>query len=170
MDSKGLTTSQQVPSTDGAPSPAGGLTGFLPIILICVLFYFLIMRPQQKKEAAKREKLNQLKKGDCVVTNGGVVGKIDKIVNDAEVTVEISNGVIVRMYKNFIAEILDKSLLLDLEHEGDNWNIVPNNSTTIYLILLQGLALQLADKLGITLQDFKKNHPGGAIGDILKNA
>ena len=110
MDSKGLTTSQQVPSTDGAPSPAGGLTGFLPIILICVLFYFLIMRPQQKKEAAKREKLNQLKKGDCVVTNGGVVGKIDKIVNDAEVTVEISNGVIVRMYKNFIAEILDKNV------------------------------------------------------------
>ena len=110
MDSKGLTTSQQVPSTDWAPSPAGGLTGFLPIILICVLFYFLIMRPQQKKEAAKREKLNQLKKGDCVVTNGGVVGKIDKIVNDAEVTVEISNGVIVRMYKNFIAEILDKNV------------------------------------------------------------
>ena len=110
MDSKGLTTSQQVPSTDGAPSPSGALTSFLPIILICVLFYFLIMRPQQKKEAAKREKLNQLKKGDCVVTNGGVVGKIDKIVNDAEVTVEISNGVIVRMYKNFIAEILDKKV------------------------------------------------------------
>lgn len=68
-----------------------------------------------------------------------------------------------------LSKILQKSLLLDLENEGDNWNIVPNNSTTIYLIMLQGLALQLADKLGITLQDFKKNHPGGAIGDTLKN-
>lgn len=68
-----------------------------------------------------------------------------------------------------LAKLLDKSLLLDLDNEGDNWDIVPNNSSTVYLILLQGLALQLADKLGITLQDFKKNHPGGAIGDILKN-
>ena len=51
-----------------------------------------------------------MKKGDFIVTNGGVVGKIDKIVNDAEVTVEISSGVIVRMYKNFVAEILDKNV------------------------------------------------------------
>lgn len=68
-----------------------------------------------------------------------------------------------------LAKILTKSLLLDLEKEGDNWDIVPINSSSVYLILLQGLALQLADKLGITLQDFKKNHPGGAIGEALKN-
>lgn len=66
-------------------------------------------------------------------------------------------------------QILPKSLSLELENEGDNWNIVPNNSSTIFLILLQGLALQLADKLGVTLKDFKRNHPGGAIGDTLKN-
>lgn len=66
-------------------------------------------------------------------------------------------------------KILSNSLTIELEHEGDNWNIVPNNSSTVYLILLQGLALQLADKLGIKLQDFKRNHPGGAIGDKLKN-
>ena len=69
-----------------------------------------------------------------------------------------------------LTKILGKSLTLYLENEGDNWDIVPNNSSSVYLILLQGLALQLADKLGVTLKDFKKNHPGGAIGDKLKNA
>ena len=69
-----------------------------------------------------------------------------------------------------LSKILGKSLTLDLENEGDNWDIVPNNSSSVYLILLQGLALQLADKLGITLLDFKKNHPGGAIGARLKDA
>jgi len=68
-----------------------------------------------------------------------------------------------------LSKILDKSLSLKLEEEGDKWNIVPNNSSSIYLILLQCLALQLADRLNITLSDFKINHPGGAIGEILKN-
>lgn len=68
-----------------------------------------------------------------------------------------------------LSKILAKSLTLELESEGDNWNIVPNNSSSVYLILLQGVSLQLADKLGVTLKDFKKNHPGGAIGDVLKN-
>ena len=68
-----------------------------------------------------------------------------------------------------LSRVLDKSLTLELKTEGDNWNIVPNNSSSVFLILLQGLALQLADKLGVTLMDFKKNHPGGAIGDTLKN-
>ena len=68
-----------------------------------------------------------------------------------------------------LSKLLDKSLILDLDNEGDNWDIVPNNSSSVYLILLQGLALQLADKLNISLADFKRNHPGGAIGDKLKN-
>lgn len=68
-----------------------------------------------------------------------------------------------------LKDILPHSLILDLKNEGDNWDIVPNNSSSVYLILLQGLALQLADRLGITLKDFKKNHPGGAIGETLKN-
>ena len=68
-----------------------------------------------------------------------------------------------------LSNILNKSLTLKLANEGDNWNIIPNNSTSIYLILLQGIALQLADKLGVTLSDFKINHPGGAIGEELKN-
>ena len=64
---------------------------------------------------------------------------------------------------------IPKHLILDLDHEGDAWDIVPNNSTTVNLIILQGLALNLAERLGITLTEFKANHPGGAIGEQLKN-
>ncbi len=64
---------------------------------------------------------------------------------------------------------IEKKLILDLENEGDLWDIVPNNSTTVNLIVLQGLALNLAERLGVTLHEFKMNHPGGAIGEELKN-
>lgn len=59
-------------------------------------------------------------------------------------------------------------LILDLENEGDMWNIMPNNSTTVNLIILQGLAMYLAKELNISLTDFKRNHPGGHIGVELK--
>lgn len=59
---------------------------------------------------------------------------------------------------------IPNSVVLALNHEGDLWNIVPNNSTTMNLIVLQGLAMRVADKIGLQLEDFKRNHPGGAIG------
>lgn len=62
---------------------------------------------------------------------------------------------------------IPKHLILDLPCEGDVWNIIPNNSTTVNLIILQGLALNLADRMGVTLEQFKNNHPGGAIGERL---
>ena len=58
-------------------------------------------------------------------------------------------------------------VVLDLMHEGDQWNIMPNNSTTINLIVLQGLAMKIAAEMGITLEQFKENHPGGHIGAVL---
>ena len=67
------------------------------------------------------------------------------------------------------SEIKNK-VIVHLESEGDKWNIVPNNSTTINLIVLQTVVMQLADDLGISLSDFKKNHPGGHIGEVLKSA
>ena len=66
-----------------------------------------------------------------------------------------------------LTRIIPNSVVLDLEHEGDLWNIMPNNSTTLNLIVLQGLAMQITSKLGLTLGDFKKNHPAGHIGCIL---
>lgn len=64
---------------------------------------------------------------------------------------------------------IPKRLILELENEGDQWDIVPNNSTTVNLIILQGLAMEIVRRRGVTLQDFKKNHPGGYIGEQLKN-
>ncbi len=62
------------------------------------------------------------------------------------------------------AEIVDKRLIMHLINEGDEWDIVPNNSTTVYLIVLQGIAIEIGKRMGITLDDFKVNHPGGGIG------
>lgn len=67
-----------------------------------------------------------------------------------------------------LAKLCENCLLLQMEHEGDKWDIVPNNSSTLYLIILQGLAMRLAEKADITLDKFKANHPGGRIGELLR--
>lgn len=67
-----------------------------------------------------------------------------------------------------LARSIPNSLALALEHEGDLWDIVPNNSSLINLIVLQKLCMKLATELDISLQDFKRNHPGGHIGELLK--
>lgn len=64
--------------------------------------------------------------------------------------------------------VIEKKFIMHLLEEGDEWDIVPNNSTTVYLIVLQGIALEIAKRLGVTLDDFKVNHPGGGIGERLK--
>lgn len=70
-------------------------------------------------------------------------------------------------HKSTLADRIDKKIILDLKHEGDMWNIMPNNSTTMNLIILQGLAMNIAKRMDITLDDFKLNHPGGHIGELL---
>ena len=62
------------------------------------------------------------------------------------------------------SKVVDKKLIMHLINEGDEWDIVPNNSTTVYLIVIQGIALEIGKRLGITLDDFRINHPGGGIG------
>ena len=64
---------------------------------------------------------------------------------------------------------IENSLIINMEHEGDDWDIVPNNSSILNLIVLQELAINIARKRDVKLTDFKFNHPGGHIGDILKN-
>lgn len=66
-----------------------------------------------------------------------------------------------------LADAIDTKIILDLEHEGDAWNLVPNNSTTVNLIVLQMLAMRIAATMDIKLDTFRRNHPGGHIGDIL---
>lgn len=67
-----------------------------------------------------------------------------------------------------LAREIPNSIVIDLVHEGDLWNIMPNNSTTLNLIVLQGLAMMVAGKMKLTLDDFRRNHPGGAIGEKLR--
>ncbi|MGN0385620.1 MAG: SIS domain-containing protein [Lachnospiraceae bacterium] len=62
------------------------------------------------------------------------------------------------------ADVVDKRFTMRLLNEGDEWDIVPNNSTTVYLIVLQGIAIEIGKRMGITLDDFRINHPGGGIG------
>ena len=62
------------------------------------------------------------------------------------------------------AEVIDKRLIMHLINEGDEWDIIPNNSTTVYLIVLQGIALEIGKRMCVTLDDFRLNHPGGGIG------
>ena len=68
-----------------------------------------------------------------------------------------------------LAREIGKCIILKLEHEGDLWNVVPNNSTTVNLIVLQGLAMEITKRRGVALGEFKKNHPGGHIGVQLKD-
>ena len=87
----------------------GELGGLLPLVLIFVVFYFLLIRPQQKKAKQHREMLGNLRRGDRIVTNGGLVGTISKVPNDSELIVEIAEGVKVRVLRGMIAESMTKS-------------------------------------------------------------
>ncbi len=71
--------------------------------------------------------------------------------------------------KSTMAEEIPNCIILRLNDEGDPWNVMPNNSTTINLIVLQGLAMQIAKKRRIPIGVFKKNHPGGHIGEVLSD-
>jgi preprotein translocase subunit YajC len=87
----------------------GALEQFLPLILIFVVFYFLLIRPQQKRMKQHKEMLGQLRRGDRVVTSGGIIGTVNKMVNDTEVSVEIAEGVRVRVVRSTITEVLSKT-------------------------------------------------------------
>ena len=86
-----------------------GLGGLLPLVLIFVVFYFLLIRPQQKKAKQHREVLANLRRGDRIVTNGGLIGTITRVPNDGELIVEIADGVKVRVMRGMIAESLSKT-------------------------------------------------------------
>jgi preprotein translocase subunit YajC len=99
-------------AADTAPAGLGGLGGiaqFAPLVLIFVVFYFLLIRPQQKKMKAHREMVTQLKRGDRVVTSGGIVGTVTKVVSDTEVQVEIAENVRVRVIRSSITDIVAKT-------------------------------------------------------------
>ena len=88
---------------------AGGIEQFLPFVLIIVVFYFLLIRPQQAKAKRHKELIKNVRRGDRVVTQGGILATVAKVINDGEVQVEISEGVRVRVLRNSITEVLAKT-------------------------------------------------------------
>ncbi len=97
-----------------APAGAGGsLMSFLPIILMFIVLYFLMIRPQMKRQKEQKAMIDALAKGDEVVTAGGVVGKVTK-VNDAYVTLEVAEGTEIVMQKASVTMLLPKGTVKSL--------------------------------------------------------
>ena len=97
---------------DGAATPPadGGFLGLLPLILIFVVFYFMLIRPQVKRAKEHRKMLETLSKGDEVATSGGLLGKIVEMGDNA-VSVEIADGVVVKVQKHAVASLMPKGTL-----------------------------------------------------------
>jgi len=94
----------------GGASAQSGFASLLPLILIFVIFYFLLLRPQMKRAKEHKKMVASLAKGDEVVTNGGLLGKITK-VDDNFAMVEITDGIVVKMQKTAITSMLPKGTL-----------------------------------------------------------
>ena len=89
----------------GGSDLMSNLGGLLPFILIFVIMYFLILRPQQKRAKQHQEMVKNLRRGDNVVTSGGLVGRVTKVVDDDQIEIEIADGVRVRQVKSMVADV-----------------------------------------------------------------
>jgi preprotein translocase subunit YajC len=88
---------------------ASAFATFIPLILIFAIMYLLLIRPQQKKLKEHRNMVEALRRGDQVVTAGGLIGKVSKVKEDGELEVELAEGVKVRVVRHTIAQVLSKS-------------------------------------------------------------
>ena len=96
-----------------AQAAAGGdassmLMSLLPFVAIFVIMYFLILRPQQRRQKEHGDLVKNLRRGDTVVTNGGLLGKVTKVVDDDQIEVEIADGVRVRQMRSMVSEVRAK--------------------------------------------------------------
>ena len=94
----------------GAPSAGGGdfLISLLPFILIFAIMYFLIIRPQQRRLKEHRDMVSNVRRGDEVVTQGGIIGKVTRVTSDDELQVEIADGVRVKLVRSTISQVRTK--------------------------------------------------------------
>jgi len=97
----------------GAPTTGGGITDIIiqlmPILLLVVIFWLLIFRPQQKRLKAQQAMLSAIRRGDTVVTTGGIVGKVTKAVDGEDLEVEIAPNVKVRLVRGMISDVRTKA-------------------------------------------------------------
>jgi len=93
-----------------AAAPGNPLVTFLPLIGLFVVFYFLMIRPQMKRQKEQRAMISALAKGDEVVSNGGIAGRIDE-VGESFLTIEIATGVKIKLQKGAVSQVLPKGTL-----------------------------------------------------------
>ena len=88
---------------------AGALGQFVPLILIFAIMYFLLIRPQQKKLKEHQKMVEGLRRGDQVITQGGLIGKVTKVKEENEIEVELAEGVKVRVVQSTITNVINKT-------------------------------------------------------------
>lgn len=89
--------------------PGSAFASFLPLVLIFAIMYFLLIRPQQKKMKDMKAMVDALRRGDQVLTQGGIIGKVHKVGEDGVLEVEIADGVRVKVLKHTIAQVMNKT-------------------------------------------------------------
>ncbi len=92
----------------------------IPFLLIFVVMYFLLIRPQQKRVRQQQEMLKSIVRGDKVLTSGGIIATVLKVINDQELEVEISDGVKVRLMRTMVADVLNRSALTSKGDEASS--------------------------------------------------
>jgi preprotein translocase subunit YajC len=92
----------------GAGGDGGMLMSLLPFILIFVIMYFLILRPQQKRVKQHSEMVKNVRRGDTVVTNGGLIGKVTKVIDDDQIEIEIADDVRIRQMRQMVSDVRAK--------------------------------------------------------------
>jgi len=93
----------------GAAGAGSAFASFVPLVLIFAIMYFLLIRPQQKKAKEHRAMVEALRRGDQVITSGGIVGKVVKVGEDGMVEVEIAEGVKVKVVRQTITQVMNKT-------------------------------------------------------------
>lgn len=93
----------------GAGGTTASLIAFVPYIAIFAIFYFLMIRPQQKRAKAHRAMIDAVKKGDSVVTGGGIMGKVTRVDDSGELEVEVAPNVKLRVLKGTLSDVRDRS-------------------------------------------------------------
>ena len=93
----------------GSPTTSGLFGTFLPMLAIIPVFYFLMIRPQQKKAKDQRALIAAVKRGDRVVTIGGVLGTVTKVVDNNELQLEIADGVRIRILRTAVSDVVNRS-------------------------------------------------------------
>ena len=101
--------SEAFAQSTGAPGMGDFAGMILPLLMIMVVFYFLLIRPQQKRQKEHLETIGKAARGDTIVTTGGIIGKVNKVIDDKELLIEVADNVKIRILRGAVAELRSKT-------------------------------------------------------------